>query len=193
MRKKYSFLFIIIILLTIGCKERFSPKPRGYLRIDLEEKEYTLVAPQDCPFSFKIADYFKEYSKDNCWIDLKYKKHNAIIHLTYKKVKGNVFKLLEESRNMVYKHTIKADAINEKTYLNHTNYTFGTLYDIKGATASSVQFHLTDSTDNFIRGALYFHVNPNPDSLKPIINYLRQDIITIMETLQWKEKIASEE
>ena len=86
---------------------------------------------------------------------------------------------------MVYKHTIKADAINEKLYHNKKSNTYGTLYDISGETASSVQFHLTDSTKNFVRGSLYFDVSTNEDSLKPIIDYLRQDILTIMETLVW--------
>ena len=61
---------------------------------------------------------------------------------------------------MVYKHTVKADAIKEKTYLNNQNKNFGTLYDIHGQTASSVQFHMTDSINHFLRGSLYFHVNP---------------------------------
>ena len=98
---------------------------------------------------------------------------------------NDLFKILEESRNMVYKHTIKADAINEKLYRNKKSNTYGTLYDISGETASSVQFHLTDSTKNFVRGSLYFDVSTNEDSLKPIIDYLRQDILTIMETLVW--------
>ena len=88
---------------------------------------------------------------------------------------------------MVYKHTVKADAINEKKYLNDINNSYGTLYDTHGQTASSVQFYITDSVYHFIRGALYFEVNPNQDSLKPIINYLRKDIINIMESVHWEE------
>ena len=140
---------------------------------------------------FYTSNYFALTNKTNCWIDLKYPEHHATIHITYKKINNNIFQLVEDSRNMVYKHTIKADAINEKTYLNKEHNTYGTLYDIQGETASSVQFHITDSVSNFIRGALYFHVNPNQDSLKPIINYLRADIIQIMESLQWDELNAS--
>ena len=33
---------------------------------------------------------------------------------------------------------------------------------------------------------IYFRVNPNPDSLRPIINYLREDILKIMENLVTK-------
>ena len=187
----FYLYFIIIIILISSCKERFSPKPKGYLRIDLEVKNDTLFNPKACPFYFNASDYFKLNLKNHCWLDLEYKKHNATVHITYKEVGGNLFQLLAESRNLVYKHTIKADAINEKTYLNSEHQTYGTLYDIKGETASSVQFHLTDSVNNFIRGALYFHANPNQDSLKPIINYLRDDIIQIMETLRWEDPVVS--
>ena len=186
----YIFLIILIITLT-GCKQRYSPKPKGYLRFDLQHKTEKLFIFENCPFSFSTADYFNIITKNNCWIDLEYKKHNATIYITYKNIENNLFKLLEESRNMVYKHTIKADAINEKIYLNETYNTYGTLYDIKGETASSVQFHLTDSINNFIRGALYFQVTPNQDSLQPIMQYLRDDIINIMESLQWTNDILS--
>ena len=188
--KIFYLYFMITLLLIAGCKQRFSPKPKGYLRIDLPEKKDTLFKPLHCPFYFNTSNYFRLKQKNNCWIDLEYLKHNATIHITYKYVDGNLFTLLEESRDMVYRHTIKADAINEKTYLNHINKTYGTLYDIKGSVASSVQFHITDSIANFIRGALYFHASPNQDSLKPVISYIRNDIIRIMETLKWEDSTS---
>tara|TARA_B100000945_G_scaffold315920_1_gene315903 strand:- start:737 stop:1312 length:576 start_codon:yes stop_codon:yes gene_type:complete len=189
---KTTLLYLTIVLtLFFGCKERFSPKPTGYLRIDLNEKIDTLFNPNNCPFYFNTANYFKLKEKNNCWIDLTCPEHNATIHFTYKSINGNLFELLEDSRNMVYKHTIKADAINEKRYMNYANNTYGTLYDIKGEAASSVQFHITDSLHNFIRGALYFNVTPNQDSLRPIVHYLREDIIRMMETLKWVNLNAS--
>ena len=190
MKTVYLYLITIILILG-GCKQRFSPKPKGYLRIDLEQKQDSLFQPIHCPFYFNSANYFKLKIQPNCWIDLEYPKHNATIHLTYKRVNQNLINLLEESRNMAYKHTIKADAINEKTYLNNINNTYGTLYDIKGPVASSVQFHITDSMKHFIRGALYFNTNPNQDSLQPVINYVRKDIIRIMESLQWENATSS--
>jgi len=190
---KHVWLYLSILIMLIGaCKQRFSPKPTGYIRIDLEKKIDALFYANGCPFSFRTSNYFKLNTKENCWMDLEYKKHHATIHLTYKKINGNLFNLLEESRNMVYKHTIKANAINEKIYSNNFKRIYATLYDIEGETASSVQFHVTDSINNFLRGALYFRVTPNQDSLAPIINYLRDDIIRIMETLEWDEKIVSE-
>ena len=186
---KYIYIIIPILILS-GCKERFSPKPNGYLRIHLEPKTQTIFQPIQCPFNFNAPSYWEIRNKSiegqNCWIDLNYSNQKATIHLTYKTISNNVFELIEESRTMVYKHTLKADEITEKRYTNDINKTYGTLYDIYGETASSVQFHVTDSTAHFLRGALYFAVTPNQDSLRPIINYLREDIIHVMETLQWK-------
>jgi len=185
-------IYFIILILTIGaCKERFSPKPNGYLRIDLEKKTQKKINSDLCPFSFSAPSYFnisyKSIEENHCWLDLKYPKHRATIHLTYKNINTNIFNILEESRSMVYKHTVKADQIVEKKYSNQQHNTYGTLYDIYGETASAVQFHITDSNKHFLRGALYFSVNPNQDSLKPIINYMRDDLITIMETLEWQD------
>ncbi len=184
---------LILVFLFCSCKERFSPKPKGYLRIDLEKKIDSLFQPVNCPFKFVAPDYFRmEYKNKICWVDLKYPKHRATIHLTYKPVQNNLFQLLEDSRQMVYKHTVKADAIQEKTYANYPNKSFGTLYDIHGQTASSVQFHVTDSTEHFIRGSLYFHVNPNQDSLSTITKSIRQDILKIIETLKWVDESDEE-
>ena len=189
---KVIYLYLISILLLFGgCKQRFSPKPKGYLRIDLELKKDSLFQPKSCPFFFNSANYFQISVKKNCWIDIEYPKHNATIHLTYKNIDKNIIELLEESRNIAYKHTIKADAINEKSYFNNMHKTYGTLYDIKGPVASYIQFHLTDSIQHFLRGALYFNTKPNPDSLQPVIDYVKRDIIRLMETLQWREIASS--
>ena len=181
------YFFIIFLIILIGCKERYNPKPTGYLRFDFEDKINTRFSIEKCPFNFLAPSYYEYEIKNNkeCWFNLRYIKHGATIHITYKSIQDDLFKVLEESRNMVYKHTIKANAINEKLYRNKKNNTYGTLYDISGETASSVQFHLTDSSKNFVRGSLYFDVSTNEDSLKPLINFLRQDILTIMETLVW--------
>ena len=88
-------------------------------------------------------------------------------------------------RTLVYKHSVKADAINETVY-SKPGESYGVLYDIKGNAASPTQFFITDSTKNFIRGALYFNMPPQPDSLEPVINFIRQDIVEIMESVQWK-------
>jgi gliding motility-associated lipoprotein GldD len=63
---------------------------------------------------------------------------------------------------------------------------YGLIYDIEGNTASSLQFYVTDSTKHFIRGALYFNVRPNIDSVKIVLEFLKKDVLHLIQTLQWK-------
>jgi hypothetical protein len=49
-----------------------------------------------------------------------------------------------------------------------------------------VQFVLTDSVNHFFRGALYFNTVPNQDSLAPVVEYVKEDIIHLVETMRFK-------
>jgi gliding motility-associated lipoprotein GldD len=119
-------------------------------------------------------------------MDIFFPYNKATIYLTYKSIHNDFNQHMEDSREFVYKHTVKADAIKETFYENEENNVYGILYDIKGNAASSLQFFVTDSTTNFLRGALYFDVAPNKDSLSPVIEYLREDIIQMFESLRWE-------
>lgn len=182
-------LYISIILLSLfACKPNYTPKPRGYVRIDFPEKEYVRF-DTNCPFSFEYPLYGKienTHPENNCWINITFDNYNGKIHLSYKQVNNNLSDYIEDSREMVYKHTIKADAIDTKYYSNKKNKVYGLLYDIKGDAASSIQFFVTDSNKHFLRGALYFETTPNKDSLKPAIEFFRKDILHLIETTSWK-------
>ena len=94
--------------------------------------------------------------------------------------------LMEESRELAYKHSIKANAIEEQLYINPDNHVYGILFHIEGNAASPMQFFLTDSTRHFLRGALYIRATPDIDSLKPVVEFLEHDIIHLIETTQWE-------
>jgi len=59
------------------------------------------------------------------------------------------------------------------------------LYVVGGDAASQIQFYVTDSVKHYLRGSLYFAVNPNSDSLQPYSAYLLQDMRGILATLRW--------
>ncbi len=99
-------------------------------------------------------------------------------------VDGNLGQFMEDARGLAYKHTVKADAI-EETIFQRPGSMYGVLYDIGGSAASSVQFFISDSSRHFMRGALYFNSSPQPDSLAPVIGFLRADMIRMMETVKW--------
>ncbi len=180
-----------LMLFCFSCKNEYTPKQRGYFRIELPKKEYVNYVSPTCPYKFDIPVYAKvlPYNRSNnqpCWVDIIFPSFDAKIYISYVPVLNNLNKCFEDSRVLAMKHIPKAEAIEENVYSNPENKVYGVLYTIEGNAASSVQFYLTDSTNNFIRGALYFNSIPNADSLEPVIKFVKEDILHLIETLQWK-------
>lgn len=179
------------VIALASCNQDYTPKPRGYIRIDLPQKEYALIETP-CPYSFEMATYSKfipdtRPESESCWFDIEYPQFKAKLYFSYKEIDGNLAAFLEDSRELTNKHISKASGIDETLILKDDTHVYGTLYTVEGSRAASpLQFHLTDSTKHFLRGALYFNVVPNNDSLAPVIDFLKEDVMHLIETLQWK-------
>ncbi len=181
-----SFAFILLI----GCHSDYTPKPRGFFRIDFPEKKYKTYE-SDCPYTFGYPVYARvvtdnQINSEPCWINIDFPKFNGKVHISYKTINNNLNLLLDDAYTLAYKHTVKADAIEEYLINKPDKKVYGILYDIEGNAASSVQFFLTDSTQNFLRGALYFRTTINKDSLAPVIDFFRNDIIYFIDSFEWK-------
>lgn len=195
MTKGYLFAIglIMIIMLISSCENQpMLPRPAGYFRIDLPEHKYQ-------PFDFTFPYYFKysqsariqfdNYTSDDpFWLNIYYPKYKARIHLSYKSLKDNkLFNLTEDARNFVFRHAEKAQGIKENTIKINESKMFGLVYRIEGKeVASPFQFWVSDSSTHFLRGALYFSVRPNNDSLEPVINFIVKDIDHLLSTLEWR-------
>ncbi len=195
LRKIFLLACLIFTLFVVpSCDEDdevYSPKPRGYFRIKMPEKKYRTYNG-NCPFSFEIPEYSiinpdKHNLAEPCWLNLDFPQFKATIHLSYKKIEKNLEAYLEDSRGFAIKHQIKSTGIDETVIIRDSAKVYGLLYDIAGNTASSVQFYITDSTRHFLRGALYFNAAPNADSLKIVIDYIREDILKLLKTTQWRD------
>lgn len=192
--KKHLSVILILFLVFSGCKEDYTPKPYGYYRIDFPAKAYKAL-PAGYPYHFDIAQQAeieadKESDAETYWINIKYPAYNAKIHLSYKTIDSDtaLIHYYQDCHEMAYKHTIKAESIKERFFREEGKGIFGLLYFIEGNTASSTQFFATDSTRHFLRGSLYFNERPNKDSLSPVVNYIREDIIRMMETVSFDKK-----
>jgi gliding motility-associated lipoprotein GldD len=189
--KGRAILFIMIfIVIMAACHESYTPKPTGYLRVNYPEKKYREF-DTTAPFAFEYPAYARivpdtAKKAEPWWYNMNFPSLNATLYLSYKPVKHNLQDLIEDSRTLTYKHTIKAEAIDESLIRNDSSHVYGILYDLKGNTASSVQFFTTDSTTHFLRGSLYFNSEPNKDSLAPVIKFIRQDVEHMINTLHWK-------
>jgi gliding motility-associated lipoprotein GldD len=188
---------IVFAISLDGCRETSIPKPEGYFRIDLPQKRYQklndgMKGSIKMPFSFEYPEYGQiKFSDGNAiepgWFNIEFSEYKAKIYLTYKKINNDFDDLMEQTYRMnVKNHMTRADAINEQEFADMEKKVYGILYDLKGNTASSVQFYVTDSTNHYLRGSLYFSAEPNADSLAPVINFLREDIIHMIETIEWK-------
>ena len=191
MPKILSILSAFILLIAFSCQQDYTPKPHGYFRISFQEKTYHPLDSAALPYRFDIPGYSKivpdhDPTAEPFWVDLKFPAYKAEVNISYKKVENNLAKLMQDSHDLAYKHSIKADAINERVYINPEKKVYGTIYMIEGNAASPLQFYLTDSTRHFLRGALYIREVPNIDSLRPVIDYLTPDVIHLIETTEWK-------
>ncbi len=189
-RRHYPIITLWLIMLALACQRSYTPKPRGFMRVEFPAKEY-LPFDSVCPFTFEYPAYGNivpdtDYMAEPCWINIEFPDFEGKIHISYKEVDQNLNDFIEDSRTLAYKHTIKADAIKETVYTNPAQEVHGILYDIKGDAASSIQFYLTDSNAHFLRGALYFNVPPDKDSLAPVISFFREDIVHLVESFTWK-------
>ncbi|MDX1350019.1 MAG: gliding motility lipoprotein GldD [Putridiphycobacter sp.] len=165
--------------------EEVYPKPLSAMKIDFPEKNFDKTVTK-CSYSFLTSTYTEiDSSRDMCNLNLNYTALNATLFLTYIPIDTGLQFHIETARKMVYDHSIKADAIEEKTILNPKQNVFGTAYKLIGNSASNYQFYVTDSIQHFLRGALYFNCPPNYDSLKPSIEFLLPDVDTLVNTLQW--------
>jgi gliding motility-associated lipoprotein GldD len=76
-----------------------------------------------------------------------------------------------------------------KDSIMHTvNGITGVFFKVGGNAATAKQFFLSDTTKNFIRGALYFDATPNADSLRPVQDFLQKDIEHMINTFRWTNK-----
>lgn len=191
MRRKLVAVFIFYAVL-ISCTEHPTPKKTGYYRIDLPKKEYRLIDSLSFSFEFELPQYaelnFERTKRDPNFFNIDFLPFGARIHMSYVPVDTNLPQLLEDTRKLVFEHTIKAQDIREKVYQNPSRDVYGILYSISGNAASSCQFFLTDSINYFLRGALYFNVTPNPDSLAPVSDFIEKDILHLIESFSWTQE-----
>jgi len=169
-----------------SCKEEVLPKPKAQLRLEYPAPVYESIVT-DCPYTFDKSSNTELKINSKCWVNIDYPRLKASINMTYRPIEDNLNELFLEAEKLTFNHTIKADGISSAPYANKDKKVYGSIFEVTGNAASPIQFHVTDSTSHFITGAVYFNVQPNYDSIKPAINYLQQDIIRMIESMEWKK------
>jgi gliding motility-associated lipoprotein GldD len=187
-----AILSLLSILYLFGCSGNtdYTPKRTGYFRIALPERKYTSYNSQG-PFTFEYPEYASVQADSGSgahpyWLNILFPRFKCNVYISYLTIDTNLDAYVEECRKFVVEHEVKASAIDEQQVMNARYKIYGTIYDIEGNAASNMQFYLTDSTRNFVRGALYFYAVPNKDSLQPVLTFVKEDIRHLIETFRWK-------
>ena len=197
MKNRHILLTVLMLLLTTllaACGHNdYTPKPVGYIRIDLPEKHYETYDDARLPFTFeKASDAEVVWKKDNArsrYVDLTYPQFHGVVFLSYNALRGReeLKGQIDTSYHLLKIHFDHSSGLDEQQFFNEPDHVYGTTCQIKGQNvASTYQFWLTDSTHHFLRGALFVDCTPNNDSLAPILEYLQSDIQHLIETVKWK-------
>jgi gliding motility-associated lipoprotein GldD len=195
MRIKLNYLFFGLCFTLINACTQQIPKEKAYPRVYFPKKSYKNYK-SDCNYSFDIPTYCqvenKEYFRnerlksDSCWVNIVFGNFNGKLHVSYKHFENqdSLTKLMEQHYKLTTKHIVKAtyikDSIIDKPNLK------GLIYSVGGNAASDMQFLLTDTKHKFLRGALYFNNTPNIDSMRPVIQFVNEDIMHLIETFKFE-------
>ena len=211
----HFILLFLFIFFFISCNSTYTSKKQGYYKIDFPKREYVKFDNPKFPYSFEYpvyaaidqdSLYLFQNGKDPYSINIDFPSLNGKIYITYKVIGGtsiyqvknaggvgyrdsigkNIFQnLVNDCYNLTYKNDVKAYSIEDSVMHTPNNIT-GIFFRLSGSVATAKQFFLSDTTHNFLRGALYFDATPNEDSLRPVNDFLQEDMKHIINTLRWK-------
>lgn len=199
MKISLSFLLFAtaaVSILLLSCEHDYTPKPRGYFRIEFPRKAYRLFDEPGYPYTFEYPSYanvvkdtsfFGEKPESPYWINIVFPHFDGKIYVSYKGIDKEhpLEKLVNDAYTMTYKNTVKADQIVPELFQN-PYHASGIFYNVSGNAATARQFFATDSSRHFLRGALYFYAVPNADSLAPVVKFVEKDMWHLLETLKWR-------
>lgn len=197
MSYKQILYFVLATTVFCSCRPNYSPKPHGYYQFDFPPKKYSTFDTSICPCTFEYPDYgyveqeqkiFNNDVQHPCWVNIVFPDYNAKVYLSYSNISNrkDFEKLLQDSYKMTFKHSQKADFIDETLVDKPLNNVFGYVFDVGGDAASGLQFFATDSTKHFVRGALYFNNTPNADSIQPALEFFREDVLHLINSVHWR-------
>lgn len=193
---------VIGYLFFVSCNSTYTAgKKKGYFKIYFPEKEYRVFDQPGYPYTFEYPVYanvikdstFFEDKAGDWWINIDVPQFAGRIYISYKEIRGknNFDSLVQDGFKMAYRKHVDISTGIEDSVMQTPNGVEGIYFSLGGNTATANQFFLTDSTQHFLRGALYFDAEPNSDSLGIVNDFLKADLYHLINTLKWKSSPAA--
>lgn len=209
----YLFALAGMLFFLLACNSNYSSKKTGYFNIDFPEHKYQLYNNPEFPYQFeypvyativKDSTFFDKSPENPFWVNVDFPQFDARIFLSYKIVGGKAVvkvaqangsekdsvsyndfdKLRNDAFTLTNKNNVVASSIKDSLFITKNNVS-GIFFSVAGNAATASQFFVTDTTRNFLRGALYFNATPNADSLAPVQQYLKEDMLHLINSFKW--------
>lgn len=206
MYKHIVAILLVSCLLTVACQEERIPipKPRIYPKVTYPDRNYVQLDKDYCAFSFEYPDYMvfeqdttliNQRAKHPCWFNLEIPSLNGVIHFTYTDISGGnpgekLFETIKDSYDLTEKHNRKATGRQNLPFEDSNNRLFGIKYSVEGDVASPYHFIVTDSAQHAVWAALYFNDRPNADSMRPVLQFVEEDIDKMLNSFEWNSPTA---
>lgn len=192
MKFLHKILFLFgLLLFHFSCDETsYLPREKAFLRLEFEKPMYDT--------------YSSEFSKLNFIFNNAYASFEIVSDkktvLRYKDIKIDIVLIdiqlentssIEESLQNFYMflepHRKKSNQISVKEFVSADNKRFAKVFEMRGPVASPLQFYVTDSINNFLFGSMNLTEKSDYDSIYPSIMYVKNDIFSIIESVNWEE------
>lgn len=189
--KKLLFSLLIIILFSCG-EENLIPKPPTHLMVDLPAHSYKKFTDTshynfDMPKLWSVRANLKEQDSLILYLG---KEIDGDLHFQYLKIDtaNPLSKHINKTFEKIDFHKARAKQLMDTNFVFKDKKVFGSMYEFIGNSATNFQFYLTDSMNHFVRSELLIRRKPNYDSLQPTLNYIKTDLIQLINTFEWAEK-----
>lgn len=197
MKMKILAFALFLICIMMACNSPYPHRKKGYFNIEFPQKQYQLFDQPGYPYTFeypvyskvlKDTSFFGDKPENPWWVNIDVPELGGRIYISYKKITKphQIDSLAEDAYKMAHTQHVNISTGIDDSLMITPNGAEGLYYSLKGNTATANQFFLTDSTHNFLRGALYFDATPNEDSLGIVNAFLKQDLFHLINTLKWK-------
>lgn len=195
--KHLVYFTVLFCFILTACQEErvYIPKPRMYPKVELPDRGYQLFEEDYCEMTFEYPSYalveqdryfFEGNPIDPCWFNIQFPSLNGTLFCSYIPIdnRSHYDKLINESFRLVEEHNRKANYRQEE-YISNANGVGGLYFSLGGEVATNMQFVLTDTTEHFFRASLYFNSKVAPDSIRPIYQFVKEDVDHMIKTFSW--------
>ena len=188
----YLLLGLTAATTSLSCRRQYTPKPDAYFRIDPYPETYWRTTLPGTRLSFESPEGTTEaldpdstHRHDGVqWLNIRFPRYRATLYCSYHTLRGNLDRLLSESKDLVYRQSIRPDVVQASSYEDDEQRIYATLYDLSAESATPLQFVVTDSARYLMRGSLYFDEPGKSDSIAPVIDDLSNHIAHLIESIE---------